>query len=153
MNTIRIFLLLLAVSLTGCRSSHVNLQPGGAYYPTVTNSAGTVTALSQPEQALFVADAAYKLAYDTVFAVFKFERDNRAALLNTAPQIKPGLDKLRLKFVSIDKRWAIARKAYKANPTPAGLNTIQSILFEIHRLIPVVQTEIVPAYDVLTTHN
>ena len=141
------FLTLAALALTlGVSCKTPTLEPGGAYSPASTNAAGQVVLTAQPDTALFVADAAYKLAYDTVFAVLKFERDNRAALLKISPTIKSALDQARPEVVAIDRRWALARQAYKLNPTPAGLNTIQLIIADIQRLIPVVQAELAPAY-------
>ena len=137
-----ILALTASVLLSGCQTPR--LEPGGAYAPT--NSVGQVV---YNDVGLAVADASYKLAYQTVLGFMKFERDNRAAIAAINPSVgasvKAELDKLRPQVVSIDLRWAKARKAYRLNPTPAGLSTIQTILSEIQRLIPAVQSQIVPA--------
>jgi len=149
------FLALLALitltACTGCKS--VNLAPGGAYNPATTNAAGQVTLNAAPEQALYVADASYKLAYDLLSGVLKFERDNRAELAKISPKIKTNLDKIRPVAVDIDHRWALARAAYKANPTPLGLTTVQQIIAEIQRLIPAAQAELTPVYSSLNRTN
>jgi len=129
---------------TGCQSPA--LQSGGAYAPAqvVTNLSGTVTtnATSAPDLGLYFADQAYKLAYDTVDGVLKFEYDNRADLATKFPQLKPALDKIRPTVKDIDYRWAVARSIYKQNPTPDGLSQIQNILAEISRLVPVVNAQL-----------
>lgn len=134
--------------MLGCHTP--NLEVGGVYSPATTNAAGDVVLQTQPETGLYVADAAYKLAYDIIYNVMKFERDNRVELAKVSPKIKTALDAVRPTVVDIDRRWAIARKAYTANPTPAGLTTIQAIIAEIQRLVPVVQAELAPVYSSLT---
>jgi hypothetical protein len=127
----------------GCHSPQ--LQAGGAYAPSIvtTNADGsTVTSPGTPETALFIADSSFKLAYDAIDGVFKFEMDNRADLAAKFPQLRPALDKLRPQVWKICKRWAIARQVYKANPTPAGLSQVQTILADIERLVPVAQAEL-----------
>lgn len=126
----------VCTALGGCKTK---LEPGGAYAPVdpAGNVLGTDTGLA-------LADASYKLAYDTMFAVFKYERDNRAELFALSPRVKHGLDALRPQVVAVDRRWAIARSTYRVNPTPAGLGTLQTILAEIQRLLPVVQAELAP---------
>lgn len=137
-----------ATFLSGCKTPQ--LEPGGAYSPAITNAAGDVVLTTAPETALYVTDAAYKFAYDTVYAVLKFERDNRVELARISPEIKKALDRVRPKVVDIERRWANARQLYKANPTPEGLTTIQSIIAEIQRLIPVAQAELEPFYASIT---
>lgn len=135
----------------GCKGP--NLEPGGAYSPATTNELGEVTLTTEPERALYVSDAAYKFAYTAIFNVFKLERDNRAEFAKISPEIKNGLDKIRPIAVDIDQRWARARKAYKDNPTPAGLDTIQRIISEIQRLLPVAQAELKPVFTSVTNTN
>lgn len=127
----------------GCKSPH--LETGGLYAPT--NAAGQVV---YNDLGLALADGSYKLAYETVSAIFKFERDNRAAIWALSPQVKKTLDKARTEAVDIDRRWAEARKLYKAKPTPAGLSAIQGVLLEIQRLIPVAQAQLDPVYSSIT---
>ena len=136
-------ILALVLSLMACKTPR--LEPGGAYAPT--NSVGQVV---YSDTGLMLTDASYKLAYETVSAVFKFERDNRITIWNLSPVVKGELDKLRPQVVDIDRRWAMARKTYKSNPTPAGLTAVQSILAEIQRIIPVVQQQMNPIYSKLT---
>lgn len=134
--------LLLAVALLclpACKTPV--LEVGGAYNPT-TNSV--------PQLDLELTDASYHLTYDTVFAILKYERDNRAALFKISPAIKHTLDGIRPTVADVDLRWANARKAYKANPSPANLTTIQGLITEIQKLLPAVQAGIAPAYASLT---
>lgn len=141
-----------ALLLAGCKGPQ--FETGGAYASiTTTNAAGDVLAVTAPEAGLYVADAAYKLAYDTVFGVMKFERDNRAELQKISPSIKDALDDIRPKVVEIERRWALARQAYKLNPTPAGLSTVQRIIAEIQRLVPVAQAELNPVYTNLNPNS
>lgn len=130
---------LLMPVLTGCKTQ---LEPGGGYAPT--NSAGEVV---YEDNGLFLADAAYRFAYETIGSVFKFERDNREEIWALTPKVKEELDKLRAKANEIDRRWAFARQAYRQNPTPAGLSTLQTILSEIQRLLPTVQSQLAPVYE------
>ena len=46
----------------------------------------------------------------------------------------------------------MARKTYRSNPTPDGLTAVQSILAEIQRIIPVVQQQMNPIYNKLTSN-
>ncbi len=132
------------VSITGCHTT--KLASGGAYAPTI---AGTTNAASNPDLGLYFADAAYKLAFDAVDGVFKFELANRAQLQKVSPAIKTNLDKIRPTAWQIERRWALARAAYRANPTPAGLSQLQTILSEISRLVPVAQSQL----SLATTNN
>lgn len=146
-----LLVLLLAIgigaTLVACKTPQ--LEQGGAYAPAnvivATNTDGTLTtnavATQAPMPELYLFDAAYKLAYDTVDGVFKLEFQNRADVAKMSPAIKPALDKARITAWEIDQRWAVARKAYKANPTPAGLTTLQLILAEIQKLVAVVQSQ------------
>jgi hypothetical protein len=133
-------LLALLAAFTGCKTP--KLENGGAYAPGATNSAGVFVPSSAPDLALFIADSAYKLSYDAVDAVFAFERDNRAKLQSVSPSIKTALDSIRPQALDIDRRWALARAAYKVSPTPANLTVVQEILAEIQRLVPVVQSQL-----------
>lgn len=147
-------LLLIAVaviSLTAC-NRNPGLDHGGAYAPGITNkttnSAGEVTEQfvpsTAPEQVLFRTDAAYRFTYETALSVFEFEKENRAVISAVAPSVHPAFEEARKTAWDIDQRWASARKAYKSNPTPAGLDTMQTILQEIQRLLPSVQAELNP---------
>lgn len=146
MKAILSVIALCAVLACGCKTA--TLEPGGPYAPT--NSVGQVL---YNDAGLALADASYKMAYDTMFAVFKLERDNRQAIWDISPTVKRALDGIRPQVVEIDRRWAAARKLYKAAPTPAGLSTLQTILAEIQRLLPVVQDQLVPVNATLTKQN
>lgn len=127
----------------GCKSA--SLEPGGAYAPT--NAAGAVI---YSDKDLALADASYKFTYETIQSVFKFERDNRAAIWAVSHEVKHALDQARPVAVEIDHRWAAARNAYKKNPTPEGLTTLQTILAELNRLLPVVQQSLEPVRNTST---
>jgi hypothetical protein len=147
-NKLPLFLLFgaLVFSLTfatGCKTA--KLEPGGVYAPT--NAVGQVV---YNNAGLALADASYMFAYETIQGVFKFERDNRLQIWAISPSVKHSLDDIRPDVVAIDRRWAEARKLYKANPTPAGLSVVQSIISEIERLLPVVQQQLEPVYKNLT---
>lgn len=129
----------------GCRTAP-KLEPGGVYAPT--NDVGQVI---YNDIGLALADASYKFAYETVTAVLRFEREHRAEIFKLTPDVKHALDAVRPKVVEVDRRWAVARQAYRANPTPAGLSTLQTILSEVQRLVPAVQAELQPFYAQLTT--
>lgn len=138
-------LMMAAVAMLALAGCGKTLEPGGAYAPATTNADGTLVATQKADMALFVADSSYKLAYDAVDAVFKFERNNRAQLATISPKIKLTLDQYRATAVDIDRRWALARQAYKANSIPANLSTLQDVLAEVQRLVPVVQSQLTPA--------
>ena len=136
MKTLKFILLALVlasalafvIGQTGCSSTGNKLDPGGAYAPTN----GPVQV--QPDYAFFVVDSAFDLAYSTVNAAFQFEYDNRALLWKASPNIKHALDQIRPKAVDVRNRYIAARTAYMANPVPAGLSQLQSILAEIQSL-------------------
>jgi hypothetical protein len=131
----------LALSSISCKTPH--LEAGGSYAPT--NAQGQVI---YNDVGLALADASYKYAYNQIFDVMKFERENRKTIYAISPtgelNFKHALDRLRPMVVEIDKRWAFARRAYRLNPTPAGLNDLQTALAEIQRFVPVVQSQLVP---------
>lgn len=141
-------ILLSAGAIIGCKAP--KLATGGVYAPT--NSVGEVVYY---DLGLALTDASYKFAYETALSPLKFEKDNRTAIFALSPSVglavKQALDKVRAEIWTIDQRWAAARQAYKANPTPAGLSTLQTILAEIERIIPVVQSQLAPVYQVLAT--
>ena len=138
-----LILLAALLSLSACKSPQ--LQPGGVYSPT--NSVGQVV---YNDIGLALADAAYKLAYETVGAVLKFEQDNEVVIWAISPDIKHALDKVRVTGNDINLRWANARKIYRLNPTPAGLSTLQTILAEVQRLVPVAQQQLATVNSTLT---
>jgi hypothetical protein len=79
-------------------------------------------------------DAAYSLARATINGVFQFERDNRAMLWKISPSIKKTLDGIRPQAVKADAEYHRARAVYMANPVPAGLDQLQTILARINQL-------------------
>ena len=125
----------LIAGVSACQAPR--LEPGGAYAPT--NAVGQVVV---NDLGLAVADATYKFTYEATLSVFEFERANRAALYAIEPGIKHELDRLRPQVQDIDRRWAVARKEYRAHPTPASLSTVKTILAELQRLLPVAQTQV-----------
>ena len=136
-------MLIATLALPACKTAR--LEPGGVYAPT--NELGQVV---YADTGLALADASYQLAYDTVSAVLKFERDNRATIWALSPEVKKALDKVREQGNALNLRWAEARYLYKQNPTPAGLTALQTILAEIQRLVPVAQQQLAPVTSTLT---
>jgi len=106
------------------------LAPGGAYAPVDANG----NPIQAPDMVFYNIDAAYDLAYSTVDAAFRFERDNRTLLWKVSPQIKHTLDSIRPQAVSANADYLRARAAYMANPTPAGLTALQTVLSKISQL-------------------
>jgi hypothetical protein len=128
--------------LPGCKTP--SLEPGGVYAPT--NSTGQVL---YNDIGLALADSSYQFVYESILTVMKFERNNRKEIWALTPEVKHGLDKLRPQVVDVSRRWAAARQAYRANPTPAGLTALQTLLAEIDRLLAVAQSQIAPVYNTL----
>lgn len=138
-------LLACALFSNGCKTP--KLEAGGAY--ATTNTLGQVS----QDLNLALADASYQFSYETVARVFEFERNNRDELWKLTPKIKRELDRLRPKVVEVDRRWALARQAYRINPTAGNLTTVRGILAEIQRLVPVVESQLTPLNATLTTPN
>lgn len=125
---------LAAGLLLGCKHT---LQPGGAYAPVTvtTNTSGVVvTNTALADLTFYEVDAAFSMAYAALDGVFTWERDNRVAVWAISPQIKKTLDSIRPQAAEAVKQFAVARAAYKANPTPAGLATLQTILAKAQQL-------------------
>lgn len=114
-----IFLIILASF--GC---HKTLEPGGAYAPTNT----------VPDMAFYVSDAAFSAAQASLDAAFTWERQNRLFLWSVSPAIKHGLDKIRPDATTAVKDYLIAREAYRAHPTPAGLDKLTTILTKLQQI-------------------
>jgi len=112
--------------VSGCKGT---LAPGGAY-----NSGSTNAVTIKTDMAFFVVDSAYDLAYATIDAAFKFEKDNRALLWGRSKTIKHELDRIRPQAVTINARYLSARAIYLSNPTSNNLTILQTILAEIQRL-------------------
>ena len=123
--TVAISMLVIA-ALTGCRGA---LAPGGAYHSGNTN-----TVILKADYSFFVIDSAYKLAYSTIDAAFKFEKDNRLLLWGKTKEIKKTLDKIRPQAVDVNGQYLLARAAYLRNPTPAKLTILSALMLEIQNL-------------------
>ena len=114
-------LLVAALAIYGCGKT---LEPGGAYAPPNV----------KPDMTFYVIDAGFDLAYSTVDAAFKFEKDNRLMLWQLSKNIKTTLDKVRPEALMIRNEYAKARTAYEANPTPDGLTGLQVVLKKMQQL-------------------
>lgn len=121
------------LSFNACQAP--KLESGGAYAPT--NSVGQV--VIAPDIAFYQTDAAFSLAYGAVQAVLKFELDNRDYLWGLSPQIKKTLDGVRPDIQKAVTEYFVARDAYKANPTPAGLSLLQTITAKAQQLATAAQ--------------
>jgi hypothetical protein len=124
-----------AAASIGCKNPQ--LETGGAYAPgqiVVENGTTNVVATFAPDRAFYIVDASFELAYSAVDAVFVFERQNRQALWNLSPEIKRTLDKIRPEAAEVVRKYTQARAAYVANPTPAGLSSLETILGQLQSL-------------------
>lgn len=151
-----LFIAALIITLVACHTPQ--LAPGGAYSGSTLATNATTGSVSTnttgvADPALFVADSAYKLAYDAIDGVLLFELNNRALLKTSFPGIKPALDNIRPTLVDIDRRWSAARKVYKSLPTPANLSTLQGILAEIQDIVPIAQAAMAPALTLTPTNS
>lgn len=127
MKRLAIAALFTALVLCACKS---NLAPGGAYAPTNSVIVNGQSVTVAPDKAFYAVDAAYDLAYSVVDAAFHFEADNGALFAQISPGIRRTMNQVRARARDVDRRYALARRTYMANPTPAGLSTLQSILSE-----------------------
>lgn len=98
------------------------LEAGGAY-------SATDVAAAMPE--LYVADSSFDLAVSGLTTTFNFEQDNRQLLWAITPDIKHSLDRIRIQAGAIKVEYAVARNAYLANPVPANLSTLNTILAKL----------------------
>lgn len=121
--------LLCALLLGGCKT----LEPGGAYAPVGQTA----------DMPLYTADAAYKLAYATLDAVFLFEHNNRDMLWQVNPQIKKSIDGMRTVAIQYQKDWAVARKAYLDNPVAQNLKSYEGVVAKIQQLAQVASVVII----------
>lgn len=145
---------ILAVGLIGCGGCKASLESGGAYAPATTNAAGVVTPTQAPDLAFYNVDAAYALSYSTVDAAFTFEKNNRAMLWKISPQIKHALDSIRPQAAQANISYLRARASYLANPIPAGLTQLQTLLAQISNLATAAQAATaVPTTTPVTTTN
>lgn len=135
---------LLSFGLVGC-GTHP-LEAGGAYNPATftTNADATVTTnlTAAPDMTLYTADAAFDFANTAILSAMQFERENRALLFSISPDVKHKLDAFRVQYVELVKQWAVARKAYIANPVPANANTMTAVLAKIKAINAAVSTAI-----------
>lgn len=138
-NWFGVFIVSVALSSPlwyGCNSP--SLQSGGAYsYSTTNLVAGTTNwvVTTTADLQLYQADTAFKLAYDTLNAVFLIERNNRTYLWNISPGIKHTLDSIRPGADKAVDEYLAARAAYIANPTPAGLTGMTAIITKIQQAL------------------
>jgi len=124
------------------------LAPGGAYAPatitTSTNAAGVVTtntvATAAPDPAFEAVDQTFDTTYSMLDDVLVYERANRKALEAISPSIKHSLDAIRPGAWLAVQAYTSARRTYIANPTPAGLTTLQTILSQVQALAAAAQT-------------
>jgi hypothetical protein len=123
-QTLLLLLLGFSLAFVGCKAT---LEPGGPYAPTG----------QQADMPFYVVDGAFNLAYTTVDATFKWEKDNRAALWKLSPDIKKTLDTIRPEASKVVKQYATARSAYLKNPTPEGLSDLQFALATIRKVADV----------------
>lgn len=116
--------------VTGCKGP---LEPGGAYAPIVlsTNTAGVITTNVVADRGLYTADSGFVAGEAVLGLAFRFERNNRALLWKISPDIKHGLDKIRPDAEMAVQSYKSARIAYLANPTPAGLDLLNTILAKV----------------------
>jgi len=127
-------ILLIAAAMAGCGTP--KLEPGGPYAPTNAVPGSVIPA---PDPAFFAVDATFKLAYSALDAAFRFEYENADLLWSLSPNIKRELDKLRPKALEIRNAYAVARAAYKANPTPANLSEMEAAMARCQQLAAVAQ--------------
>lgn len=113
--------LALGLILTACKST---LEPGGAYAPTN----------AVPDKAFYITDGAFMIAAGTLDTAFKFEQQNRLTLWKLSPQIKHTLDKIRPDAAQAVLAYKATREAYKANPTPTGLDILNTVLAKLNQL-------------------
>lgn len=120
----------------GCKKT---LEVGGAYAPAIVSTnavtgAVTTNIVNAPDLAFYQIDSGFMASYASVDAVFTWERDNRAFLWGVSPNIKHTLDQARPTAAALVKNYGVARQAYKANPTPAGLDLLKTILAKLQAL-------------------
>lgn len=125
----------LIFGFSGCKAT---LEPGGAYAPAVisTNASGQIVtnATAAPDMTFYSVDVAFLTAYSTTKAIFDWERDNRVFLWQQVPKLKKALDDIRPTAAKAAQDYAVARQAYKAKPTPAGLSQLQTFLGKMEQL-------------------
>ncbi len=138
---------LLTIILQGCAT---RLETGGAYAPApITNEVtGVVTASPAPDPGLFAVDTTADFLFTTIQAVFKLERDNRNLFWKISPNIKHTLDGIRPQAKQAVEDFGKARTVYLANPTPAGLSTLDTILGQLKAFSSAVQAVIPSAAQV-----
>ena len=122
MKTIIAFLIAGCLLFTiGCNTT---LEEGGPY----------AKAGQKADMPFYAVDAAFDIAYSTVDAAFKWERDNRAKLWVINKEIKRTMDKIRPEAANVLLLYSKARKTYLTNATPAGLTDLQSALSKAQQL-------------------
>jgi hypothetical protein len=123
-------LLLCAITvLPGCAGTP-RLEKGGAYAP-VGEDGQTFIA---PDVGFAIAEMGFKVTHLAIKLAFDLEFNNRVVFWNISPEIKKTLDKLRPVVNQAIIEYDLARTAYMANPTPAGLSTLQTVLSKLKQL-------------------
>lgn len=131
------------LAFEGCANR--KLETGGRYAPGVAiheNGVTNIIATAAPDIGLFTVDSTFEILYSTIQTVFATERRNRDLLWSVSHDIKHTLDKLRPQVNEAILAYDTARRAYLANPTPAGLSKLQTVLGQLQSLASAVQTAI-----------
>lgn len=126
----------MLLTFTSCKTP--SLATGGPYTtPALTNTLGTnITVIAaHSDLQLYQADASFRAAYAAMDAIFQTEFKNRDYFYNLSPSIKHTLDKIRPIAQQVVNDYTVARAAYMANPTPAGLTGVQALLARLQQLV------------------
>ena len=123
----------IGLLMTGCLADR--LEPGGAYCPAHTNELGALVIDGEPDYTLAAADAVFESSYKMVVKLCGIERENRRALWTISPQIKRAMDQVRTETLEVRLKWATARQAYLASPTPSSKDALNRVLEELQRLV------------------
>lgn len=137
MKRLLLTLSMLATLMVGCGTP--KLEVGGAYNKVTTNEVTGEVTTQVPDRVFYVVDAAFELTYSAVNTVFEYERKNRKALWSLSPDIKHGLDAVRPDADRAALTYFLARRSYKSNPTPEGLDALTTALHEIQRVATAVE--------------
>ena len=125
----------LSLLFVGCKAT---LKPG-PYGGGVTNAI-----VINADMGLYAADSAFVASVTTLDLAFRFEKDNRDTLWKISPSIKHGLDKVRPVAEQLVQAYKSARVSYIKNPTPAGLDLLNT-------LVPKIQQSAVSATAAINT--
>ena len=137
-----IFALVLGslMAFSGCKSGP-QLESGGKYTYPVTNAAtGEVT--EQKDVALWTADQSFETAYNAIDTVFAAEQRNRQLFWSISPNIKHGVDKLRVEAQKVTIAYSAARADYIAHPSQSNFSTLQGVLEKAQQLVWAAQSAV-----------